>query len=117
MLILQNIFYAHPNKDLLFSDLSLIVNKRDKIALTGHNGTGKSTLLNILAGNLHPSAGYVKSESQPYYVPQLTSQLNDYTVAEALGIQQKLAALKEILGGEVTEANMAAPSAQVCSNW
>lgn len=43
MLILQNISYIHPNKDLLFHHINLTLNAHDKIALTGRNGIGKST--------------------------------------------------------------------------
>lgn len=57
MLILQNITYVHPDKELLFDNISLAINKQDKIALIGNNGAGKSTLLHILAGIVQPSAG------------------------------------------------------------
>lgn len=50
MIILQNVTYIHINGDLLFSDINLVVNKQNKIALIGNNGKGKSTLLTILAG-------------------------------------------------------------------
>jgi len=107
MLILQGASYIHPNGDLLFSDLNLTINKYEKIALIGHNGTGKSTFLKILSGKLRPTSGYVKTESVPYYVPQLFGQFNDFTVAQALGIEDKLKALNEILNGEVTDENLA----------
>lgn len=107
MLILQGITYIHPNKDLLFSDVNLIVNKQDKIALTGNNGTGKSTLLKILAGNLQVASGQVKADTQPYYVPQLTDQFNHLTLAEVLQVNDKLRAFSEILDGDATEENLA----------
>lgn len=107
MLILQGITYIHPNRDLLFADINLIVNKQDKIALIGNNGAGKSTLLKILAGNLQPSGGLVKSDAKAYYVPQLLGQFNDYTVARALQIEDKLKALQEVLNGNVTDENLA----------
>ncbi|MDQ0968999.1 ATPase subunit of ABC transporter with duplicated ATPase domains [Flavobacterium sp. W4I14] len=106
MLILQGANYIHPNGDLLFSDLNLTINKYEKIALIGHNGSGKSTLLKILSGKLRPTTGYVKTESVPYYVPQLFGQFNDFTVAQALKIEDKLKALNEILNGEVTDENL-----------
>nr|WP_295928207.1 ABC-F family ATP-binding cassette domain-containing protein [uncultured Dyadobacter sp.] len=106
MLFLQGVTYAHPNRDVLFTDINLTVNKQDKIALIGNNGTGKSTLLKLLAGHLIPASGIVKAESKPYYVPQLLGQFGDQTVAQALGIQDKLLALKEILDGHLTDINL-----------
>jgi ATPase subunit of ABC transporter with duplicated ATPase domains len=106
MLILQDVTYIHPNRDLLFADIDLIINKQDKIALIGNNGSGKSTLLKIFAGKLHPTSGLVKTSSVPYYVPQIFGQYNHYSIAEALQIDHKLKALKQILDGHVTDENM-----------
>lgn len=105
MIILQNVTYIHPNRDLLFSDINLVVNKQDKIALIGNNGAGKSTLLSILASNLIVSDGLVKTSSVPYYIPQVFGQFNDYSVAQALRVDRKLNALQEILVGNATEVN------------
>ncbi|MDI3318311.1 ribosomal protection-like ABC-F family protein [Pinibacter soli] len=107
MLILQGITYTHPNRDLLFDNLSFTINQQDKIALIGNNGTGKSTLLKIIAGDIFPAKGAVKTNSKPYYVPQIFGQYNDVTVAQALQIEDKLHALKEILDGNMTEKNIA----------
>jgi ATPase subunit of ABC transporter with duplicated ATPase domains len=106
MLILQNITYTHPNKDLLFDNIDLTINQHHKIALIGNNGAGKSTLLQIMAGVLPPAAGHVHTDSKPYYIPQHFGQYNDLTIARALRIADKLEALKEILDGNATEANL-----------
>ncbi|SDG07297.1 ABC transporter [Pedobacter terrae] len=90
MLNLQGLGFSHTNGDLLFSDLNLTINKYEKIALIGHNGTGKSTLLKILAGKLLPTFGHVKTESVPCFVPQLFGQFNEFTVAQALHVEDKL---------------------------
>ncbi|MGV8091377.1 MAG: ribosomal protection-like ABC-F family protein [Mangrovibacterium sp.] len=105
MIILQNISYIHPNKDLLFDNISLTVNQHDKIALIGNNGTGKSTLLKIVAGELQPSGGQLNVTSKPYYVPQIFGQYNHLTIAQALKIDVKLNALEEILNGNITDEN------------
>lgn len=106
MLLLQNISYTHPDKEVLFENINLSIYKQNKIALIGNNGTGKSTLLEIIAGRLQPSSGHIKSDTEPYYIPQLFGQYNDLTIAEALRIETKLNALKAILNGLVTEENM-----------
>ncbi|MFN3378330.1 MAG: ABC-F family ATP-binding cassette domain-containing protein [Runella zeae] len=103
MILLQHISYIHPNKDLLFDNINLTVNNQQKIALIGPNGTGKSTLLKIIARELTPSSGYLKVESTPYYIPQIFGQYNHLTIAQALNIDQKLNALRDILNGNVTE--------------
>src|SRR5688572_29746482 len=106
MLILQSISYTHPNKDLLFANIDLNINKHQKAALIGNNGAGKSTLLKIIAGTFQPSNGTVFTGSQPYYIPQIFGQFNHITVAQALQIEEKLKAFKEILNGEANEENL-----------
>jgi ATPase subunit of ABC transporter with duplicated ATPase domains len=106
MIILQNISYTHSNKELLFSNISLTVNASSKIALVGHNGSGKSTLLKIIAKELQPSSGLFEVDAEPYYIPQLFGQYNHLSIAEALQIDQKLTAFKEILEGNVSETNL-----------
>ncbi|MDN3585031.1 ABC-F family ATP-binding cassette domain-containing protein [Mucilaginibacter flavus] len=105
MLILQDITYIHPNRELLFSGINFIVNQQQKLALVGNNGVGKSTLLQLMAGNLKPAAGNVKQSSRPYYVPQVAGQFNDCTVADALLVGDKVKALNDILKGQATEDN------------
>ncbi|MBB1283901.1 ABC-F family ATP-binding cassette domain-containing protein [Flavisolibacter sp. BT320] len=106
MLILQNLSYQHPNRDVLFDNLQLTVATHQKLALVGNNGVGKSTLLKIITGSLSPSGGKVIREASPYFVPQHFGQYNHLSVAEALQIADKLAALKAILQGQVTEEAM-----------
>ncbi len=108
MLILRNISFLHPNKDLLFENINLTINQNDKIALVGNNGSGKSTLLKIIAGELRPAGGELKVDTRPYYVPQVFGQHNDLNIAQALGIEQKLIALNEILNGNVSGKNFEA---------
>lgn len=104
---LHNVTYFHPNKDLLFENISLTIAPHEKAALIGNNGAGKSTLMRILAGELQPAAGNVISDSKPFYVPQQLGQFNHLTVAQALHLEDKLKALHAILQGDVSETNMA----------
>lgn len=105
MLILQNISYTHPNKDLLFDNINLTVINNEKIALIGNNGSGKSTLLKILAKELKPSGGLLNVVAEPYYIPQIFGQFNHLTIGQALKVENKLNALQEILKGNISEEN------------
>ncbi len=105
MLTIQDLSYTHPDKTLLFSNINLTVNPNEKIALIGNNGAGKTTLLRIIAGELQPSDGILKTDTNPYYIPQIFGQYDHLTVAEALQIDQKLKALYEILNGNISEKN------------
>lgn len=105
MLTIQNLSYIHPNKDCLFSNINLTLNANDQVALIGSNGTGKSTLLKIIAGQLQPSDGSLIADTNAYYIPQIFGQYNHLTIAEAMGVDRKLNALHEILNGNVSEVN------------
>jgi ATPase subunit of ABC transporter with duplicated ATPase domains len=105
MLTIQNISYIHPNKELLFDGINLTINLKDKIALIGNNGAGKSILFKIIINELQASAGKIEIESEPYYVPQVFDQFNYLNIAQALGVENKLNALTQILAGRATEEN------------
>ncbi len=105
MLVLQDISYIHPNKNLLFTNVQLTVGHHQKIALTGNNGSGKSTLLKIIAKELQPLSGQIQLDTEPYYVPQIYGQYNHLTIAQALQVNDRLNALKAILSGDATEKN------------
>ena len=55
----------------LFSDISFVINEKDRIALMGKNGAGKSTLLKILAGVRQPTRGKISApkDSVIAYLP------------------------------------------------
>ena len=52
----QNVDFAYDQKPIL-SLFSLLIQNKDRIGIVGDNGVGKSTLLNLIAGKLHPQAG------------------------------------------------------------
>lgn len=68
----------------LFEDVSYVINKRDRIALVGKNGAGKSTMLKILAGIQAPTSGTVSSprDATIGYLPQVMILSDTHTVME-----------------------------------
>lgn len=72
------------NATPLFEDVSYVINKKDRIALVGKNGAGKSTMLKILAGLQQPTAGTVAvpRECTIGYLPQVMILSDDRTVME-----------------------------------
>ena len=72
------------NATPLFEDVSYVINKKDRIALVGKNGAGKSTMLKILAGIQQPTAGIVAvpRECTIGYLPQVMILSDKRTVMQ-----------------------------------
>ena len=68
----------------LFTDATFVINDKDRIALVGKNGAGKSTMLKILCGMEKPTAGVVSvaSDSTIGYLPQVMILQDDTTVRQ-----------------------------------
>ena len=68
----------------LFKDVSFVINERDRIALVGKNGAGKSTMLKILCGMQKPTSGAVSvpNDTTIGYLPQVMKLSDDTTVKE-----------------------------------
>lgn len=71
-------FSAHP----IFSDVSFVINKNDKIGLAGKNGAGKSTMLKIIAGLQQPTSGTVSKPQEVTigYLPQQMKLADDTSI-------------------------------------
>ncbi len=68
----------------LFKDVNFVVNDRDRVALVGKNGAGKSTMLKIICGLQHPTSGNVAipSDTTIGYLPQVMILQDNTTVKE-----------------------------------
>ena len=92
----------------LFSNVSFMVNDRDRIGLTGKNGSGKTTLLNIIAGELRPQEGevIVPNDARLGYLPQEKTTDSELTIykealnafAEIHRLEQKIEKLTVDIG-------------------
>jgi ATP-binding cassette subfamily F protein 3 len=85
---------------MLFEDVSLQVNRGDRIGLVGPNGAGKSTLFSLLLGDASPDAGAIAIEKNATigFLPQETAAAGDETVLElALAVSPELVRAQEII--------------------
>ena len=105
-IVINALSHIYPDGEVLFQNLNLSITKRKKVSLVGHNGVGKSTLLQIIAGRIPVAHGEVLLSEKPYYVPQHLGQYNDCSAAEALGISEKITALRAVLQGNVSAENL-----------
>ena len=91
----------------LFSDISFVINEKDRIALMGKNGAGKSTLLKVIAGERTPNKGRVSTPKDAViaYLPQHLLTEDNRTVFEEASqafarifeMEREIAALNEEL--------------------
>ena len=80
---LINVSFAYGGADALFDNLSAVFHANQTVAIVGDNGTGKSTLLKIIAGRILPTSGMVKTFGRIAYLDQDLSLLSpDKTVVE-----------------------------------
>ena len=88
---------------VLFENISFVVNKRDKIALVGKNGAGKTTMLKIITGEQQPTSGTVARQADITigYLPQQMVIKDELTVKQEAGrafehLQQMDAAIERM---------------------
>lgn len=91
----------------VLTDVSFSLGRGQKVALVGHNGTGKTTLLKILAGIEELDAGTLEIDQDVHvgYLPQDTSLSGDETIS---------AYLRRVVGVDVLEEEIKKLSDQLC---
>jgi ATPase subunit of ABC transporter with duplicated ATPase domains len=94
--------FQWPDGTTVFDGLSVTIG-RGRTGLVGANGTGKSTLLRLLAGLLRPSQGSVTVGGNLAYLPQDITLDTTLHVDQALGIAERRTALRAIEAGDVSE--------------
>ncbi|MFJ9751633.1 ABC-F family ATP-binding cassette domain-containing protein [Streptomyces chartreusis] len=94
--------FAWPDDTPVFQDLSFPVGS-GRTGLVAPNGTGKSTLLQLIAGELRPGAGSVAVSGTLGHLPQTLPLTGDLTVAEILGVAPVIRAIDAVESGDVAE--------------
>ncbi len=99
MLTLSGITKAYGGRTL-FSDVTLQINREDRIGLVGPNGAGKTTLFSMMLGEGSPDAGEIITERNVKigYLPQESAPIADETVIElATAISPEFVKLRRVI--------------------
>ena len=83
MLSIEHLSIEFASRPVL-DDISLLINRRERIALVGKNGAGKTTLLRLIAGEYTPTAGRISRETDMTvgYLPQVMLHHDGCTLRE-----------------------------------
>ena len=78
VMLLENVSFAHPGGPHLVKDFSMVLQRQDRIGLLGANGTGKTTLLKLMLGDLEPTSGKIErgTRLEVAYFDQMRHQLD-----------------------------------------
>ncbi len=98
---LSNISWSTPEGRSVFSDLTLSFDNK-RTGLVGRNGVGKSTLLNLIAGDLHPHAGSISINGTIGTMRQIVQVNADETIADLFGVSEALTTLRCAESGQAT---------------
>ncbi|GAA0472981.1 ABC-F family ATP-binding cassette domain-containing protein [Streptomyces olivaceiscleroticus] len=106
-LVCTDLSFTWPDGTKVLDDLQFTV-RPGRTGLIGLNGAGKSTLLKLVAGELAPTAGSVKTTGDIGYLPQHLALDATLSVDEVLGIARTRAALHAIEAGDASEEHFTA---------
>jgi ATPase subunit of ABC transporter with duplicated ATPase domains len=102
--VLDGLTFSWPDGSIVIDDVSGAFTA-GHTALIGRNGTGKSTLLRLVAGELTPTSGSCTVRGSVGYLPQRRDRRPDATVADALGLSGVLRSRTAVEGGSVEPAH------------
>lgn len=105
-IVINSLAYIHADGENLFNNINFSISSGEKASLVGNNGVGKSTLLQIIAGNIQQTKGEIIVPEKPYYIPQNLGQFDDLPILEVLQVNEKINSLHAILKGDTSQENL-----------
>ncbi|MGA6872058.1 ABC-F family ATP-binding cassette domain-containing protein [[Kitasatospora] papulosa] len=106
-ILCSSLSFAWPDGSEVFDGFQLTVGS-GRTGLIGLNGCGKSTLLRLIAGELDPTDGHIRTAGDIGYLPQDITLDTALRVDQVLGVATARAALLAIEAGDADEAHFAA---------
>ncbi len=120
----KNLSFSYPDKpkDLLFHNLSFPINREDRIGIIGKNGKGKSTLLNVIGGNLSANTGKVNFHPSAHMGHFGQTNINrlsmEHTIAEEIQAENSdltISGVRNICGTMMFDGDLAKKKIKVLS--
>ncbi|MBY5935591.1 ATP-binding cassette domain-containing protein [Tateyamaria omphalii] len=105
-IILSGLCWNTPDATPLFTNLDLTFGP-GRTGLVGRNGTGKTTLLRLIAGELEPAAGTISRPHTVGFLRQNPEERPDDTLADLFAVQAELALLARAERGKATADDLA----------
>ncbi|MEZ4564757.1 MAG: ATP-binding cassette domain-containing protein [Thermomicrobiales bacterium] len=99
VITLRDLAFEWPDGAAVLSGVNGVFNP-GRTGLVGRNGSGKSTLLRLIAGLLQPTSGQIETVGEVSYLPQTLTLQQETTIAQLLGIDAIVAALRAIESGD-----------------
>ncbi len=104
VITVSSVDFAWPDGTPALTGLDLLVGS-GRSGLVGTNGSGKSTLLRLIAGELTPTAGHVRTTGRVGYLPQDLTLRTEQPVPGFLGIDRIVRAIHAVEAGSTDQAD------------
>lgn len=104
-IVLAGLSWQPPNNTPLFTNLDLTFGRR-RTGLVGRNGTGKTTLLRLIAGEMPPASGTINAPAKLGFLRQNPEQNTGDTLADLFGVRDQLGVLARAETGTATMADI-----------
>jgi len=111
MIEIGNLSYRHPGGVSLLEGVSFRVPEGRKVALVGANGTGKTTLLRLIAGEERATSGHVRADGRIAYMPQFIGMMGETSTVRDLLLRLSPESLRQT-GARLQEAEAGAQGSQ-----
>ena len=82
MINVNNLSFSYSSTNTIFQNIHFKIDNNKRVALIGSNGTGKTTLLNLIGNKLSPDSGYVKIDGYCKLVPQFSDSIDKESPGE-----------------------------------
>ncbi|MEN3930371.1 ABC-F family ATP-binding cassette domain-containing protein [Microvirga sp. W0021] len=105
ILTLKGISYNTPNGRQLFNKFDFSIG-RERIALVGANGCGKTTLLQLISGQLKPVEGQIIAHGKIGFLRQILDHESNQSIAEVLNVHEGIERLSRIEQGKAEDDDL-----------